>query len=46
MITLAVTVIPLGAPTALTLALFVSVAWNGFLIIIQRFRKPAPSYAR
>jgi hypothetical protein len=45
-ITLAVTVIPLGAPTALTLALFVSVAWNGSLIIIQRFRKPAPAYAR
>jgi len=45
-ITLAVTVLPLGAPTALTLALAVSVAWNGSLVLLQRLRKPAPSYAR
>jgi hypothetical protein len=45
-ITLAVTVIPLGATIALTLALLVSVAWNGSLILIRRLRKPAPSYAR
>jgi hypothetical protein len=40
MILLAVMVIPLGAPAALSLALVVSVAWNGTLILLQRLRKP------
>jgi hypothetical protein len=41
-IVLAVTVVPLGAAAALSLALLVSVAWNGALIVLQRLRKPAP----
>jgi hypothetical protein len=34
--------VPLGAAAALSLALLVSVAWNGALIVLQRLRKPAP----
>ena len=45
-ITLAVTVIPLGATLALTLALIVSVSWNGSLILLQQVRRPAPRPAR
>jgi hypothetical protein len=45
-ITLAVAVIPLGSTLALTIALLVSVAWNGSLVLLQRLRKPTPSYAR
>lgn len=45
-IVLAVTVKPLGAPTALALALAVSAAWNASLILVQRLRRPAPSPAR
>jgi hypothetical protein len=41
-VVLAVTVVPLGAAAALSLALLVSVAWNGALIVLQRLRKPAP----
>jgi hypothetical protein len=46
LITLAVTVIPLGAPLALSLALLVSLLWNGSLVLLQRLRRPAASYAR
>jgi hypothetical protein len=42
-IVLAVTVLPLGATIALSLALAVSVGWNALLICAQRFRKPAPA---
>jgi hypothetical protein len=45
-ITLAVSVVPLGAARALTLALLVSVSWNGSLVLVQRLRRPAPTPAR
>ena len=42
-IVLAVAVLPLGAPTALSLALAVSVGWNALLICAQRLK---PAHAR